>query len=91
MIEPVLRDIELPDGSTKAFTISKFDSIAGREIVTQYPISGLPKIGDYKVNEEIMLKMMTFVSVQVGEASVVLSTRELITNHVPDWAVLGRL
>lgn len=91
MIEHVLRDIELPDGGTKSFIIHKFDAISGREIVTQYPTSGLPKLGDYKTNEDIMFKMMCFVKVKTGDTEVTLNSRDLVNNHVPDWETLMRL
>lgn len=91
MIEPVEREILLPNGEPRSFIIHKFDAISGREIVTQYPISGMPKIGEYKVNEEIMFKLMAFVSVRTGETKIALQTRELIKQHVPDWETLARL
>lgn len=91
MIEPEIREIETPSGEVKKFTISKFNAIAGREIVSQYPISGMPKLGDYATNEAIMLKMMAFVAVQAGDVQIPLTTRELVNNHVPDWETLARL
>jgi len=91
LIEPKEVEITAPSGEVKKFTISKFNAIAGREIVSQYPISGLPKLGDYSTNEAIMLKMLAFVSVQAGEVVLPLTTRELVNNHVPDWETLAKL
>jgi len=92
MIEPKEVEIELPDGSKKAYIISKFDAVSGREIVTQYPTSGMPKLGEYKTNEEIMLKMMNFAAVDTGTGDPLhLTTRELINNHVRSWETLARL
>lgn len=91
MIEPKEVEIEAPSGEVKKFTISKFNAIAGREIVSQYPISGLPKLGDYATNEAIMLKMMAFVMVKAGDVALPLTTRELVNNHVPDWETLAKL
>ena len=92
MIEPREKKFTLPDGTEKAYQVSKFDAISGREIVSQYPISGLPKLGDYKTNEEIMFKLMCFVAVDLGNGNIQpLSTPELIRNHVPDWETLAKI
>ena len=92
MIEPLEIEIELPDGKgVKTFTIHKFDAIAGREIISQYPMSGLPKLGDYATNEQIMLKIMTYVTVVTGETSIALASANLVNNHVPDWETLIKL
>ncbi|HXF28970.1 MAG TPA: hypothetical protein VN457_03905, partial [Chlamydiales bacterium] len=67
----------------KTFIISKFPAIAGRKIITQYVASGLPKIGDYASNEEIMLQLMKYVAVVTESGSKIpLSTSQLIDNHV---------
>jgi len=82
-------DIDI-DGTT--FTLSKFPAVAGRSIVVQYTTSGLPKVGDYAVNESIMLKLMSYVSVSNGAGGQIkLSTQALIDNHVGSWETLGRL
>ena len=49
----------------KEFIISKFPAVAGREIIAKYPFSSLPKLGDYKINEETMLKLMHYVAVTI--------------------------
>ena len=87
LIDP--KEIEI-NGYT--FTISKFDAVAGREIVAVYTSSGLPKIGDYKTNEAIMFKLMGFVAVTTEAGKLIrLSTPELVRNHVKDWETLTRL
>lgn len=88
MIEPKEIDI---DG--KKFIISKFPAMAGREIIAKYIPSIMPKVGDYKVNEETLLKMMKYVGVVIeGQKNpLVLSTQALIDNHVKDWEVLAKL
>ncbi len=86
LLEP--KEIEI-DG--KVFIISKFPAIAGREIITQYPISGLPKIGEYKVNEQIMLKLMSYVAVSINSQPLQLTTQVLIDNHVGSWETLAKL
>lgn len=87
------KPITLPTqaGATKAYVLSKFPAVAGREIVAKYPLSNMPKLGDYGVSEEVMLKLMAFVGVQTAGGVQPLATRALVDNHVPDWEVLARL
>ena len=92
LLEPVERDIELPGGGTKKFILSKFPAVAGREIITQYPTSAAPKIGNYALNEELMFKLLTYVAVPMPDGSQLrLSTRALVDNHVPDFETLMRI
>lgn len=93
MIQP--KEIEI-DG--KIFIISKFPAVAGREIMAKYPTSGLPKIGDYKVNEEVMLKLMSYVAVPNGTSQPLkLGSQILINNHIvasegaEAWETLGKI
>lgn len=88
MIQP--KEIEV---NGKKFIISKFPAIAGREIVAKYIPSIMPKVGDYKVNEETMFKIMKYVSVVLDNHPnpLQLSTPALIDNHVTDWEMLGKL
>lgn len=78
-------------GVEKTFIISKFPAIAGREIICKYPMSSLPKIGDYAVNEETMLKLMGYVAVKTDAGNLQLKTKDLIDNHVPDWETLSKI
>ncbi len=83
--------IETPDGE-KVYILSIIPAIPAREIITQYPLSGLPKLGDYKTNEEIMLKLMSFVAVPLPEGQFLqLDSKTLVDNHVPDWETLAKL
>lgn len=93
LLEPKDVDIQLPDGSTARYTLSKFPAIAGREIICKYPLSGMPKIGDYAENEEIMLKLMSYVAVpKDGRPEPLrLTTRELVDNHVRSFETLMRI
>jgi len=92
LIKPERREIPFGDnGETKTFILSNFPAIAGREIVTQYPLSALPKLGDYARNEELMLKVMSHVAVDIEGREVVLNSRALIDNHVPDFECLMRI
>lgn len=92
MIEPKEVTIETQGGESRTFVLSKFPAIQGREIIAKYPLSAMPKLGDYAVNEETMLKLMAFVAVpQDGREPLKLTTRALIDNHVPDWETLARI
>jgi len=92
MIEPKEITIETQRGESRVYILSKFPAIQGREIIAKYPLSAMPKLGDYAVNEETMLKLMAFVGVpQEGREPLRLSTRALVDNHVPDWETLARI
>lgn len=92
MIEPKEIEIENPDKTKSVFILSKFPAIQGREIIAKYPLSAMPKLGDYAVNEETMLKLMSFVAVprENGEP-LRLTTRGLIDNHVKSWETLAKI
>lgn len=91
MIDPIDKEFLLDDGSKKTFVLSKFPAIAGREIVTQYPLTGAPKIGEYKTNEALMLKLMGYVGVRHENGVIMLTTAELVNNHVPDFETLLKI
>jgi hypothetical protein len=87
------QDFEI-DG--KVYILSKFPAIAGREIVAKYPISSLPKLGEYAVNEETMIKLMAYVGVYTTpdrnpERILRLTSRALIDNHVSGWEILAKI
>lgn len=92
MLEPETREIETGDGSKRQYVLHKFPAIAGRELITQYPVTGLPKVGEYKANEVLMLKLMAYVGVpQANGDTLMLTTASLVDNHVPDAETLMRL
>ena len=91
MIEPKEVTIENQTGGERVFTIHKFPAIAGREIITQYPVTAAPKIGSYKANEEMMFKLMSYVTVDAGGTPLDLGTQAAIDNHVPDWQTLMKI
>lgn len=90
LIQP--KEIEVPTGAgdegTRTYVISKLPATVAREVITQYPVSAIPKLGDYARNEELMIKLMGYVEVPGVGA---LKTRALIDNHVPDFETLARL
>ncbi len=74
------------------FIIGKFPATVGREIITQYPVSGLPKIGSYKTNEELMIKILGYCDrVDASGKRVNLNTKGLIDGNIPDWETLMKL
>lgn len=77
----------------KVYVISKFPAVAGRKIMTQYPISAVPKIGEYTTNEEMMYLIMTYVAVKntTNNTQLQLVNKDLIDNHVPSWETLMKL
>jgi hypothetical protein len=92
MIEPKPVEIVTMAGETRTYILSKFPAIQGREIVANYPLTALPKVGDYPANEAIMLKLMAHVAVpRDGGEPIALTTRDLVNNHVPDWETLAKI
>lgn len=81
-----MRDPKEVEINGKKFILHKFNVRDGRYIMTQYPISAVPKLGEYKTNEELALKILGYVSVNLtGTQTMALSTWDLIDNHVLDW------
>jgi hypothetical protein len=92
MLEPKEFPAKGQDGKERTYILSKFPAIAGREIVTKYPMSNIPKVGDYTQSEEVMLKLMCFVAIKLDDGrELALTTKALVENHVPDWEVLAKL
>lgn len=91
LLEP--KPIVIMDGSgrERTFILSKFPAIQGREIIAKYPTSALPKIGDYAVSEETMLKLMSYVGVEINGNVQRLNLRTLVDNHVGDWETLAKI
>lgn len=84
MIEP--KEIEVKG---KKYIISKMPATVAREVLFKYPTSNLPKIGDYAVSQEIMLKLMSYVAVVLDDGTELeLKTQTLIDNHVPSAEAL---
>lgn len=83
LIKPKEFEIELPEGGTQIFILSKIPAVEAREIICQYPLTSIPKIGDYKSNEDIMMKLMNYVAVPLASGvQQRLTTRQLINNHL---------
>ena len=68
------------------FIISCVPYLAGgRELCTQYPLSALPKIGNYEANEKLAKLLWKYVEIVTPSGTRIrLETSQLIDNHVPD-------
>ncbi|MDR1367912.1 MAG: hypothetical protein LBJ76_04250 [Candidatus Accumulibacter sp.] len=84
--------IQCQDDSERTYIISKLPAIAGQKLVTQLPMTSLPKIGDYGKFEELGVELLGYVEAILPDGRKQrLSTRDLIDNHVPDWEALTRI
>ena len=89
LLKPKSFEATTLDGEARVFWISRLPATLGREIVAVYPMSALPKIGDYAVNEATMLKMLAHVAVEIAPGNFQrLTTRALVDNHTGDWECL---
>lgn len=92
MIEPKEITLTTQAGVEKTFLLSKFPAVAGREIVAKYPVTNVPKLGDYQQSEDVMLKLMSYVAVVNPDGGhTLLTTRALVDNHCVDWETLAKL
>jgi hypothetical protein len=92
LLEPKEQTFDNPDGSKSTFVLSKFPAVAGRRIVAKYPLSAVPKLGDYEVNEATMLELMAFVGVpREGAEPLQLTTQALVNSHCKSWETLARV
>lgn len=79
------------EGEKLKFNISKFPATVGREIISKYPTANIPKLGDYKVSEETMLKLMKYVERVYDDRVQELTSQVLVDNHIPSWEVLTKI
>lgn len=92
LLNAVEKTFKTQAGDERVYILSKFPAVAGREIIAKYPVAAMPKLGDYNVSEETMLKLMSYVGVpRDGAEPLLLTTRALVDNHVPDWETLARI
>lgn len=100
-IKPEIVKVKDLDENEHTFIISRFPAIAGREIIAKYPVSNIPKLGEYLQSKEAMLMLMKYVAkVTTDDESadpfaegnhIVLNTTAAIDNHVPDSQTLLKL
>lgn len=91
LIKPKTITLKNLDGEDKEFIISRFPATVSREIMAKYPLSNIPKLGDYKASEEAMLLLMSYVAITIDGREQRLITKALIDNHVDDGILLARL
>lgn len=94
--KPFLKEEEFiitdEDGKERKYILSNFDAVEGRRIVSQYPMTGLPQVGNYDENEKLMIRLMHYVAVVTSDGRKLrLSTMELINNHVPNFEILAKI
>lgn len=84
LLEP--KEISLKDknGIERFYTLHKLPYYEAREIGLQYIPSIIPKVGDYRTNEKMSQKLMSFVTVDINGVKTRLTTPDLVNNHVPD-------
>lgn len=91
LIKPKI--IELPDmdGDMHSVTLSRIPYLPlGREIALSGVAASLPKVGDYKVSEEIAYKIFALVEINKPDP-IRLSTKALVQNHILDPVLGGRI
>lgn len=81
------------EGVEKAFVLSRVPAVPMRELMAKYPVSNIPKLGEYNVSKEAMLLLMSFVGVELEgrDAPLMLTTEGLVNNHIDDAEQLLRL
>ena len=90
LINPKALIIEF-EGQEYKFNISKLPATVAREVISKYPISNTPKLGDYKVSEETMLKLISYTERVYEDRVQPLTSKALIDNHIPSWEILVKL
>lgn len=88
LIEP--KEIQI---GSKTFILSKVPSMTGRKLAFLYVPSAIPifKMGDYKVNEECAMELLSYAAVPRGNGLLPqrLLDRTLIENHTTLSSVLA--
>jgi len=92
MLNP--KEVTLKDkhGNEHRFVISEPPATVARELLLKYPVANTLKLQDFSASEESMLKLMSYVGKYDASGQLVmLTTRSLVDNHVPDALVLFKL
>lgn len=88
LIKPKEIVIQDMDGGSHTFVISRLPYPVAREVAAVYPVSNMPKVGDYKASEAVMLKLMKYTALQPEDSDMIrLVNMDLISNHIPDATV----
>lgn len=92
LIKPKTIDLPDVDGVMHSVTLSRIPYMPlGREIALSGALSALPKVGDYKISEDIAYRMLALVEINKGEQSIRLNTKALVANHILDPVLGGRI
>lgn len=85
LIKPKEITIKDMDGAEHTYVLSRLPYPDGRRVAAEYPVSNMPKVGNYKQSEEVMRVLFKYIHVAMdGGHTQALSTLALIENHVPD-------
>ena len=83
------------DGTPRKFTISKMSAWDGLEIMERFPMvvisMGLPKVADWAIINELKMKIMKYVAVDLNGTLQPLVTQAFIDNHTGDWECFLKL
>ena len=87
LLNPETIEIEGKDGKTRTYQLGDVPYLPdGRQIASQFVTTAMPKVGDYKLNEELSRLMFKYVAVVTDSGdTIILSTDALVNNHVPDF------
>src|SRR6202021_1134453 len=91
------KEITVRDGKGKerTFILHQMSAWDGLEIMTRMPpnlaMLAVPKIGDWPTVQDLVLKIMKYVAVDINGKPLPLSTQALIENHTGDWECLKNL
>lgn len=92
LIKPLEIKIKDIDGIEQTFIISRLNAMLGREVIAKYPLSSMPKIGDYETNKETMLKLISHTQKVLSDGTkITLNSEALINNHITDGETLMKL
>jgi hypothetical protein len=87
LLDPKEIDIDIGNGQTKTFIVSRLPYLSGgREVLTQFMPTAVPKVGDYPANEALAAKMFSCIAVpREGADPLCLTTADLVNSHVPNF------
>lgn len=92
LIKPLEIKIKDIDGIEQTFIISRLNAMLGREVIAKYPLSSMPKIGDYETNKDTMLKLISHTQKVLPDGTkITLNSEALINNHITDGETLMKL
>lgn len=85
LIKPKEITITDVDGEKCTYIISRLPATVGREVLAKYPLTNMPKLGDYAASTEVMQTMMQYVAVpREMDEPLRLKTQALRDSHIPD-------